>query len=113
MDQRERLGPVPRGAGGLKLCRLGICSRILCPVPRGAGGLKYTCPPYVSAPYGPVPRGAGGLKFFKLVHITRLHSGPVPRGAGGLKYHDPDFSRGACVSRPARGGWIEIFPVLS
>ena len=33
---------------------------------------------------------------------------PVPRGAGGLKYEIGRRERDDIVSRPARGGWIEM-----
>ena len=55
----------------------------------------------------PAPHGAGGLKSGPWRGPERL-IGPAPHGAGGLKYPKRDLFRVSGVSRPARGGWIEI-----
>ena len=34
---------------------------------------------------------------------------PAPHGAGGLKWYFVVIDGGAFPSRPARGGWIEMF----
>ena len=38
--------------------------------------------------------------------------GRAPRGARGLKWHSTSQLLTACVSRPARGAWIEILLLL-
>ena len=55
----------------------------------------------------PAPHGAGGLKLlFILLLVVRWC--PAPHGAGGLKLVLLTLLWGLLLSRPARGGWIEI-----
>ena len=47
------------------------------------------------------------MKYF-IQHMERLFHGPAPHGAGGLKSAYGLSTIFTVVSRPARGGWIEI-----
>ena len=47
------------------------------------------------------------MKFIVVCKLLLVVS-PAPQGAGGLKYVEVDFHDVPMVSRPARGGWIEI-----
>ena len=40
-------------------------------------------------------------------------AGPGPQGAGGLKFDCPKRHEGDELSRPARGGWIEMLRASS
>ena len=60
----------------------------------------------------PVPQGAGGLKCVSPAPVAPL-SRPVPQGAGGLKWNYQPKDEHTAVSRPARGGWIEIHLLMA
>lgn len=56
----------------------------------------------------PAPQRAGGLKSTSPGCCWTASSCPAPQGAGGLKCHIDKGSIIVHVSRPTRGGWIEI-----
>ena len=56
----------------------------------------------------PAPHGAGGLKCYFDRKRSNLTACPAPHGAGGLKFPLRGGKLGLDVSRPARGGWVEI-----
>ena len=58
--------------------------------------------------HGPAPQGAGGLKYLFYI-VAYCINCPAPQGAGGLKFIDVKSLRRQKKSRPARGGWIEIY----
>jgi len=79
-------------------------------VPRGARGLKPTVPRMTDETTGRVPRGARGLKLDD-VRLCPPCEGRVPRGARGLKPRETVTKEPGKMSRPARGAWIETWPV--
>ena len=103
-------GPAPHGAGGLKCVTLQKFKPFGCPAPHGAGGLKYLGHDRpLGSPKSPAPHGAGGLKFRYVSMADMIPACPAPHGAGGLKSVSADPVVQLLPSRPARGGWIEIW----
>ena len=56
------------------------------------------------------PLGARGLKQYPNLYQLLLFC-RAPLGARGLKHHAGGSGLGSCMSRPARGAWIETTTV--
>ena len=75
--------------------------------PQGVRGLKYLRYIKIDFVTRRTPQGVRGLKL--AVHgANRLLSSRTPQGVRGLKSHTAGAKRGARLSHPARGAWIEM-----
>ena len=50
---------------------------------------------------------------FDQCRALNADTGPAPHGAGGLKFSLTMNRPGGLLSRPARGGWIEILQMVN
>ena len=92
----------------MKCIAPGVLLAEIRPAPQGAGGLKSISRAANNVAARPAPQGAGGLKFKVLIELCGCH---VSRPARGGWIEIARFHAGGFVgreSRPARGGWIEI-----
>ena len=91
---------------GLKLLSHGVQSRPA----RGAWIEIQFLPVSGRLAFRRAPRGARGLKLGRAVCSVPDRRRRAPRGARGLKSASVRLLRGAGLSRPARGAWIEMWP---